>query len=351
AMIVQNIRNEQHTHYIRSLDGIRGIACLLVVASHISDILHSKLPGAPTSLGPAGVIIFFVLSSFLMTTLYYQQPFSKVSVEKYAIARFSRIAPAYWLAVAVAFCLYHIFPGFHYDMNPAQTVRSFAFLGTTGVFWSIPPEVQFYFFFAFIWFSNYAFANGSKLWRYVVILFFIASMLTMNHWLGLLLPSKLHIFGAGIVGALIIRKTQIRDVLKSPIAQVMLVLASLVYWNVIAVHEDEYTDVVLALLFGCTVASLSFSTPVTRVLESSVMKVLGAASFSIYLFHDLTLRVIERADFFAALSTGVQLALLCVTAVAIPVAFHFAVEAPLTRWTRDALSRRILKPQSVSVLS
>lgn len=342
-MVVRDVKNEQHTHYIRSLDGIRGFACLLVVASHISDILHSRITGAPTSLGPAGVITFFVLSSFLMTTLYYQQPFSKISVQKYAIARFSRIAPAYWLAVVAAFVCYHIFQGFHYDMTPVQTVRSFAFLGTTGVFWSIPPEVQFYLFFSFIWFSNSSYENGRKLWRYIVLIVFIVSLLTMAYWPGLLLPSKLHIFGAGIMGALAIRRTQIRDVLKSTIAQVALVLATLVYWDEIAVYEDEYTDVLLALLFGLTIASLSLSTPVTRILESSVMRVLGAASFSIYLFHDLIMRVLERADFFAALSTGVQLALLCVSAVAVPVAFHFAVEAPLTRWTRGALSGRLLK--------
>lgn len=70
-----------------NLDGLRAAACLLVVISHL------PLPWHIASLGDTGVGVFFCLSGFLMAYLYGHLPWNIDTVSRYAIARFSRIAP------------------------------------------------------------------------------------------------------------------------------------------------------------------------------------------------------------------------------------------------------------------
>jgi peptidoglycan/LPS O-acetylase OafA/YrhL len=50
------------------LDGLRGVAVLLVVVYHIPDILQ-PVPFVPTFNGTLGVDLFFVLSGFLITAI------------------------------------------------------------------------------------------------------------------------------------------------------------------------------------------------------------------------------------------------------------------------------------------
>ena len=90
---------------IPALDGLRAIACVFVVLSHIpkymsgaTDIFRFKM-----HLGEPGVAIFFVLSGFLMSYLYIHKTATKERLVSYAIARFSRIAPAYWIAIIASY--------------------------------------------------------------------------------------------------------------------------------------------------------------------------------------------------------------------------------------------------------
>lgn len=76
-----------------SLDGLRGIAVLLVLG------FHTGFPG--TTIGFLGVDIFFVLSGFLITTMLageYQLR-RRINLPKFWERRFLRLMPAYWLYV------------------------------------------------------------------------------------------------------------------------------------------------------------------------------------------------------------------------------------------------------------
>ena len=53
---------------IKSLDGLRGFAVLLVLLSHMSLVGINLVPGLDfAGIGKAGVYLFFVLSAFLLT--------------------------------------------------------------------------------------------------------------------------------------------------------------------------------------------------------------------------------------------------------------------------------------------
>jgi peptidoglycan/LPS O-acetylase OafA/YrhL len=72
---------------IRKLNMLRGIAALIVVVSHYSNstnILHGILGHGA---GQIGVMIFFILSGFLMSYLYMDTAFNRNEIATFMIAR------------------------------------------------------------------------------------------------------------------------------------------------------------------------------------------------------------------------------------------------------------------------
>lgn len=102
----------QHFNRIRSLDGLRGIAILLVILnhlrlSHLYDIvplgLHPLLSSFLNS-GKVGVSILFLLSGFLMARYYPKIPSKIAFLQK----RYTRIVPAFF-AMSSALALIRYF--------------------------------------------------------------------------------------------------------------------------------------------------------------------------------------------------------------------------------------------------
>ncbi|MDR5730539.1 MAG: acyltransferase, partial [Terriglobia bacterium] len=92
---------------VPELDGIRGIAILLVVLlhfgarpSHVPRILT-----APFALGWTGVDLFFVLSGFLITGILLDTTDRPRFFSTFWFRRFLRIFPAYWLLLALYFLI------------------------------------------------------------------------------------------------------------------------------------------------------------------------------------------------------------------------------------------------------
>lgn len=148
---------------IESIDGLRGIAMLMVLLYHV----HAWLPGLaalpswylfPISLGFSGVDLFFVLSGF---SLYYawmrqEQQTKSVHIRKYYWRRFWRIYPPYIIAFfiplipemwsaplsAIKEAIWHILLIHNYSET--------YFYGVNGPLWSIAVEAQFYVLFPII---------------------------------------------------------------------------------------------------------------------------------------------------------------------------------------------------------
>lgn len=84
---------------IPSLDGLRAISILLVLASH-----SNRSPGYPAALAwlgswsKLGVLVFFVISGYLITLLLLDEEArnGRISLREFYIRRVFRIIPAYW---------------------------------------------------------------------------------------------------------------------------------------------------------------------------------------------------------------------------------------------------------------
>src|SRR5690606_28104925 len=181
--------------HIGSLDGLRGFAASAVVFTHIESIYTVLAPIEIAKVGEQGVAIFFALSGFLMAYLYGSKPFSRPAAADYLVSRFARIYPVYLFAVLVC-ALLSAWPGLDYIdhlVGPVEIIRHVAMLGSQGVFWSIPPEIQFYLFFLLLW---YCFANPQKsqaLLAAIACLFAVAALLKFPGP-GIMLLSKLPYF-------------------------------------------------------------------------------------------------------------------------------------------------------------
>jgi peptidoglycan/LPS O-acetylase OafA/YrhL len=113
----------------------------------------------------------------------------------YVVSRAARIAPLYLLVIFISWIIVALVaPTFVYNINNHNLVRHLLFSGSVSVFWSIPPEVQFYVFFLFIWWSIFCLLRQSRIPMFLLI----GSILVMSGFSsylpGTTLPTKLSFF-------------------------------------------------------------------------------------------------------------------------------------------------------------
>jgi peptidoglycan/LPS O-acetylase OafA/YrhL len=78
---------------IRKLNSLRGLAALIVFFTHFSDITNWLGGALGGGSGAYGVMLFFLLSGFLMSYLYFDREFNKANIAGYFLARAGRVLP------------------------------------------------------------------------------------------------------------------------------------------------------------------------------------------------------------------------------------------------------------------
>ena len=132
------------------IDAMRGAAALLVVVQHAAQIAHEKGsalfdPMLETiNLGRFGIVLFFLISGFVI-------PFSFRGgrpIRDFAIGRFFRLYPAYWLSL-LAFVLMYSAMGV--AIAPGTILANVTMLqGAVGIqnvgygYWTLTVEMAFY---------------------------------------------------------------------------------------------------------------------------------------------------------------------------------------------------------------
>ena len=150
-----------HPGHIPALDGVRGLAVLLILAFHfgvgvrffVTDHAVARLTGA----GWIGVDLFFVLSGFLITGILFDSRRSQHYFRNFYMRRLLRIFPLYYFALLVAALLSLSFPDLplHGLTNPIWLVlylQNFAIAAEgwgaipehLSHYWSLAVEEQFY---------------------------------------------------------------------------------------------------------------------------------------------------------------------------------------------------------------
>ena len=133
-----------------ALDGLRGLAVLVVVASHLSNAGMHLLPGLSLSgIGKSGVYLFFVLSAFLLTRSLLLMPLPQWSRPRlwadYVLRRVLRIWPLYLVVLLGSWALtVQGVDGWHYRIDTSALLAHLSLREGQSVLWSIPVEFTFY---------------------------------------------------------------------------------------------------------------------------------------------------------------------------------------------------------------
>jgi peptidoglycan/LPS O-acetylase OafA/YrhL len=101
-------------HHIEELQSLRGVAALMVAISHISYLygLPPPLRIAIDSVcnAHACIIVFFVLSGYVLTGSLLRRGLSRASVSGFYVGRLFRLFPALWVASAISALFLLLFP-------------------------------------------------------------------------------------------------------------------------------------------------------------------------------------------------------------------------------------------------
>ncbi|MBE2319944.1 acyltransferase [Solirubrobacter sp. CPCC 204708] len=280
-----------------SFDGLRGLACVLIVVLHVwmyTDANHPR-PGRTDLLDRVigefrvSLIFFFVLSGFLLALPWAAG--KTPDLRRYAARRFARVVPGYWLAVVGSFLLLHgtehgraialhDLPKFLFFIpNLFEETRN----QLDPPMWSLHVEVSFYLVLPLI---GYALLRrplttcagliaGGLLWTTAGVLREWPPEVTWT------LPSYIGVLTCGVAAAVLAQRSPPRFV---GLLGVAIVLANS-WW-----HSDgtgtlghAVGDLPAGIGFGLVLWSLAYRE--SRMLSAKPVVWLGTVSFGVYLWH------------------------------------------------------------------
>lgn len=278
-----------------ALDGLRGIAALVVVVSHYSNETNLWNGLLGSGAGQAGVILFFILTGFLITHLHINEEFSCRNIGSYGIRRTSRVYPYFVVVAALpAFLIWVGFPGkigmSDIDSIPVYLRQILLIDRGSNVFWTIQVEIIFYASFLAMW-ALYR-AVKSYLLVFSVLSLILVFCLYVKPKTGFLFFDSGHIFLIGVLSAIAYRWTSSeKNGFLWSVVGVMLLLSvpltfPVVYLSLVGSKIDPWFSVLmlsqLAILFN---VALRGGGALNYILSSRLLVWFGKISYSMYLLH------------------------------------------------------------------
>lgn len=310
---------------VRALDGLRGIAILLVLVMHYfvsvpgpaGSVVHATLQRA-FSLGFAGVDLFFVLSGFLIGGILLDHRKSARLLPAFYARRFFRIVPLYAVLLATYF-LARATPGLT-EVNRGtyfwSTVPEWSFLTFTqniamawqrdigpywlGATWSLAVEEQFYLLMPLLVVR----LSPRSLVSVCLFLIALSPALRLNALYSaqnglaaiFLLPTHLDGLLWGVVCAAAARSATVLDLLRARRGELRALIFGLAATLVALAFGKFGADSAEMVLFGYSALSVFFAAallyvvalPASRLgsaLAWRPLTAIGVTSYFIYLFH------------------------------------------------------------------
>lgn len=308
--------------FIPELDGLRGIAILLVLVSHfgyfhpvggletvVLDITHA---------GWTGVDLFFALSGFLITGILLDSKDERRYFRNFYIRRTLRIFPLYFTYLLVFFHV--LVPVAHHfkvwgNVVPKGEIWYWLYctnflyvfdLGTQmlGPFWSLAVEEQFY----LVWPLLVYFMPRRWMWRAcaaVVAASWICRLVAAvgyNYWghaIWEATPTRIEPLAWGALVACIVRDPNLLRISRQAIGKILCVAgAGLAFTLAITRSSTQFTpwmsligftclSVLFAgMVFHCSTETGS-SSVLCRVARNSILRRFGKYSYGIYVLHML----------------------------------------------------------------
>ncbi len=306
--------------HFKALDGLRGLAVLLVVLSHAS--LHKVyiFPGADFSgMGKPGVFLFFVLSAYLLDRQiivgFVNGKANAKFWANYFLRRFMRIFPLYLIALLVFYGCFKMGVKASWIQDIPTIWRHLTLQQGLGIFWSIAVEFKYYFISPLIMaFCNYVLKwNLKKVTAFLVALMIVSIYLQAKYkYDEITLIRYLPVF---LVGTLIsiyevlLGKKRDLKVFKSKsfeyagwFCSLLIIISIPSLYSYLFLNEgqkyplsDSIFYLPYAIIWSVILLAAKYGSVhiLKRFFEITAIRFLGIVSFSIYLFHVLILNFVE----------------------------------------------------------
>ncbi|MEJ5265599.1 MAG: acyltransferase [Bacteroidales bacterium] len=296
--------NKQQIYY-PGLNGIRAIAALTVLIFHIDLVLPAfglqEIGFHRNNMAGYGVIMFFVLSGFLITSLLLHEKShtENISIKNFYVRRILRIWPLYYWAILIAFVLLllniftlnkHSYFFFYLFFIPNVAFATKMTILPISPLWSVGVEEQFYAFWP--WLVKFSNKLINKLVLVIMLYFFVKliARFTNGVFYDFVNISAFDCMAIGGIGAIwVFDKEKYRRILKIVYNKFVQILA----WFVLfisfiykPIHLFSFIDQEInALIYLILIINVS-SNPNTLIsLENNFFDFIGKISYGIYVYH------------------------------------------------------------------
>lgn len=356
--------SEYKNQRTNALDGLRGLAVIFVISSHLSLAGMNIIQGLSLAgIGKVGVWLFFTLSSFLLTSQFLSGKRNLFSIEgwrTYFIRRVLRIYPLYTFVLLAGL----MFAGSEYfnvqDFN--DFVLRLLLMRAKGVEWSILVEFRFYIILPVIIILLQEFpkiiSSSITSQRWVVILGLISCIL----WADMTRPPigldslrpYISTFLLGVAAAYITESFDGRllglskklknafDLVAMFALIIIICLTPAVYGYIIGediplnYFHGRMTEI--SFLWSILIITSLYGAGVMRkLLGLSWLRVMGALSYGIYLWHPPIIKFVERNIGGQPLYKAI---IVLVLVILISFITYYLVERPLMRISINKLAVR-----------
>jgi peptidoglycan/LPS O-acetylase OafA/YrhL len=286
---------------VQSIDGLRGIAALLVVLFH----LHGAVSRTATHWlwspidwlaqnGAKGVDIFFVISGFVIALSVSKGAATVSYFGRFILRRSVRLDPPYWAAIALEISLLFLtlrfFPEYPVTLPSGPQLVSHLFylqdlLGygnVVPIFWTLCYEIQFYAFFVglIVLREHLPTTAKSPRWSFV----FAGGLFLLSLWVRFVVP------GSAPHGLFVDRWYQffIGTLTYSAISKPGRLKSLYLAWAataVFVVSASASLMQVLPIVVSAWIVLEARHVKWGRLLSSRPIQFLGAISYSLYLYH------------------------------------------------------------------
>lgn len=281
-------------YHIKSLDGLRGVAVLIVLLAHSHHV--NEVNNIFQYFGRVGVYLFYILSAFLLDTqIAYKLKNGKASFWywlNYSLRRFLRIIPIYFLYL-LGYYLFHRKFLANFITSPEDVVYSIFMLESHGVFWSIPVEFKYYIFSPFLMLIFHRLLK----WEMGLIIpvglniYFLSMYFNFEY--GLEWTSTLKSIPAFLLGSILaifevnnlkLKKIRVIEI----ITLIGLLFSNLYTTGYLFPSEIQslFNIYIMPLFLGGIFISSKYGL-LRKIMEAKFLRFLGTVSFSIYLSHML----------------------------------------------------------------
>lgn len=286
---------------VQSIDGLRGVAALLVVLFHLHEAISRTASGwlwAPLDWvarnGFLGVDIFFVISGYVIALSVSKGDASPSYFGRFILRRSIRLDPPYWSAILLELALLHLtlrlFPLVTVVLPSTPQLLSHLVYGqellgygsVVPVFWTLCYEIQFYAFFVGLVVVQASLPAALR--RPSVTALFCAALFVLSLWTrywppaglphGLAIDRWFQFFVGSLTYYAVSAPGRMRPLLAAWAAVALAVAAA---------HAPAIQFLAIAVSALLVLASRDLR--VGRVLAARPLRYLGAISYSLYLYH------------------------------------------------------------------